>query len=227
MHYVMIKTSARQIDKHCKARFTQAERAALSDERMLESAIKLIVERGTEKTTLKEVGELAGYSRGLAGYRFGSKQGLFSFVVHAISEKWLKELEKVTEGKFGLDAICSATDAHYHFCLDAPVHVRAFYILWFESISPGSKTREIITAIHQRRQRDVIEWINLGVESNSIDTAVNVEAVAAQFCSALVGIVYQWLVNPDSMDEIKELHNGLKCTMETVLKPVSIAELID
>jgi AcrR family transcriptional regulator len=223
----MTKNTSKQIDEKSRDRFTQAERAALSDGRMLESAIKLIVERGTEKTTLKEVGEIAGYSRGLAGYRFGSKQGLFSFVVHAISEKWLRELEKVTEGKFGLDAICSATDAHYRFCLDAPVHVRAFYILWFESISPGSKTREIIMAVHQRRQRDVINWINRGIETDSIDSVVNVEAIATQFCSALVGIVYQWLINPDSMNEIEELHNGLKSTMETLLKPVSIPELTD
>jgi AcrR family transcriptional regulator len=227
MQFIMTKNAAKHFNEQSKARSTQAERAALSDERMLESAIKLIVDRGTEKTTLKEVGELAGYSRGLAGYRFGSKQGLFSFVVHAISEKWLQELKNVTEDKIGLDAICSATDAHYRFCLDAPVHVRAFYILWFESISPGSKTREIITAVHQRRQRDVMEWINLGIKANSIDAVINVEAVAAQFCSALVGIVYQWLVNPDSMNEIKELHNGLKCTMETLLKPVSMTELMD
>ena len=208
-------------------KLTQSERTEISDQKMFDATIKLIVANGPVGTSLKDVGVLAGYSRGLAGYRFGSKQGLFSFVVHAISEKWLQELEKATEGKFGLDAICSATDAHYRFCLDAPVHVRAFYILWFESISPGSKTREIITAVHQRRQRDVINWINRGIETDSIDSVVNVEAIATQFCSALVGIVYQWLINPDSMNEIEELHNGLKSTMETLLKPVSIPELTD
>src|SRR5690606_16138474 len=100
------------------ARLTQAERTAISDARMLDAAVRLIVERGTEKTTLKDVGELAGYSRGLAGYRFGSKEGLFSFVVHAISEEWLQELKQATAGKVGIDAIHAATDAHYHFCLE-------------------------------------------------------------------------------------------------------------
>ena len=213
----MPNTVAKPIDELANARHTQAQRTALSDERMLEAAINLIVERGTAKTTLKEVGELAGYSRGLAGYRFGSKEGLFSFVVHAISEEWLRELKKVTEGKFGLEAIRSATDAHYRFCLEAPDHVRAFYMLWFESISPGSEVKEVIAMIHQRRQRDVIEWIRRAIEAGTIGADVKVEAAAAQFCSALVGIVYQWLVNPDAMDEIEELHEGLKRTMETLL----------
>tara|TARA_R110002072_G_C7961020_1_gene533902 strand:- start:1394 stop:2068 length:675 start_codon:yes stop_codon:yes gene_type:complete len=224
----MSKTAHKKVINPKQTSLSQTERTALSDKRMLEAAIKLIIERGTEKTTLKEVGEIAGYSRGLAGYRFGSKQGLFSFVVHAISEEWLQELKKVTEGKFGIQAIRAATDAHYRFCLEAPDHVRAFYILWFESITPGSETKEVIAAIHQRRQRDVIEWIHRGIKTKMITIHVNdIEAVAAQFCSALVGIVYQWLVSPDSMNEIEELHKGLKRTMETLLMPVPIPELIN
>lgn len=223
----MINHAVDHTDKQPYPRLTQSERTAISDDRMLNAAIKLIIERGTEKTTLKEVGELAGYSRGLAGYRFGTKQGLFSFVVRAVSEKWLLELNNVTEGKHGIDAIRLATDAHYHFCQDAPDHVRAFYILWFESISPGSEAKEAIAAVHQRRQRDVIEWIEQSIEAGEIDPAFNIKLVASQFCSALVGIVYQWLVNPDSIDEIAELHEGLKRNMEAMLKPIPIPELIN
>ena len=43
---------------------TQAQRTALSDQRMFEVAIELVNERGTAKTTLKDIGEGAGYSRG-------------------------------------------------------------------------------------------------------------------------------------------------------------------
>ena len=56
-----------------RPRMTQAERTALSDARMFESAKQILVEKGTHNTTLKEIGERAGYSRGLASNRFGSK----------------------------------------------------------------------------------------------------------------------------------------------------------
>ncbi len=39
---------------------------------MLAAAIDLILEHGTDKTTLDAIGEKAGYSRGLATYLFGS-----------------------------------------------------------------------------------------------------------------------------------------------------------
>ena len=60
---------------------TQAERTAISDRAMLDAAIELVLEFGTEKTTLAMIGERAGYSRGLATYRFGSKTGLFKAVI--------------------------------------------------------------------------------------------------------------------------------------------------
>ncbi|MBI1732174.1 MAG: TetR/AcrR family transcriptional regulator [Gammaproteobacteria bacterium] len=184
---------------------------------MLEAAVRLIVERGIERTTLKEVGELAGYSRGLAGYRFGSKGGLYSFVVKSIGEEWIRELTRVTEGKVGVEALTAATDAHYRFCVEAPDHVRAFYILWFESIGPGSEYKDVIAGIHRRRQRDVMEWIRMGIDGGRISPAVNAEKVARQFCAAIIGIVYQWLVNPGELPEIESMYSELKRTMQLLL----------
>ena len=80
---------------------TQAERTDRSDRRMLQAAVKLIVANGVEKTTLKDVGENAGYSRGLAGYRFGSKAGMLAFIVRTIGEDWLKDLKRAVEGLEG------------------------------------------------------------------------------------------------------------------------------
>ena len=196
---------------------TQAERTALSDGRMLETAIALIVERGSGKTTLKEVGERAGYSRGLASYRFGSKAGLLSFVVRAIGDEWLHELTSGTEGKIGIDAIHAATEAHFRFVQDAPDHVRAFYILWFESISPGSDVRNHIVRVHQRRGRDVASWIAQGIEAGVVNAEILPREIADQFSSSIIGIVYHWLVNPGAVEQLRGMHDGLKSTMQMLL----------
>jgi len=191
-------------------RRTQAERTAQSDGQMLDTAIKLICEHGTERTTLKAVGEFAGYSRGLAGSRFGSKEGLMIFVVLSVSKEWLSDLTAVTSGKVGLEAIDAATDAHYKFCVEAPDHVRAFYTLWFESIGPQSEVKAVIEKIHERRRQDVEHWINQGIESGQISPEVDTQAIALQFCANIIGIVYQWLIMTDAHEEIKTLHTQLK-----------------
>lgn len=207
------------VKKSPQRRMTQAERTALSDDRMVETAINLIVQNGIEGMTLKEVGEAAGYSRSLAGYRFGSKEGLMNHVIRSIGDEWLQELKQVTSDKIGLDAICAAIDAHYRFCREAPNHVLAFYILWFQSVSPGSMCKDVMVSIHKRRQKDVAEWIEQGIEQGLIDSSVDADVIAEQFCSAVVGIVYQWLVNPEAVYEIEKLHAGQKQLMKQLLPP--------
>ena len=196
---------------------SQAERTAISDRHMLNAAIQLIVSHGTEKMTLKEVGENAGYSRGLAGYRFGSKAGLLIFVLKSIGEEWLQELTTVTQGKTGLQALCAASDAHYQFCVDAPEHVRAFYVLWFESVGPESELKTVINTIHERRYRDVREWIAYGIACGDIDASVNADKIAGQFCASIIGIVYQWLSTPEDLEKVRELYDDLKQTMTILL----------
>ena len=55
--------SQRQASERGEGRMTQAERTALSDRRMFDAAIELINERGTQKTTLKEIGERVRLTR--------------------------------------------------------------------------------------------------------------------------------------------------------------------
>jgi len=191
-------------------RRTQAERTALSDARMLDAAVALICENGTDGTTLKAVGERAGYSRGLASYRFGNKSGLFAFMIRSIGEKWIHELNRAVQHKVGLDAIKAATDAHHAFITDGTDHIRAFYVLWFDSIGPDAELKTLVANIHERRRRDVGDWIRTGIRAGQLSDQVDVNGTAAQFCAAIIGIVYQWLVTPDNELHIYRLHENLK-----------------
>lgn len=200
---------------------TQPERSALSDARMADAAVALICERGAAATTLTDVGLLAGYSRGLASNRFGSKAGLWSFLVRTIGDEWLAELQQAVDGTSGLDTIHAAVDAHCRMLLESSERIRAFYVLWFDSVGPGAPLREVISHVHRRRQRDVEAWITAGIEHQTIRADVDVQRVAEQFSAAIVGIVYQWLGAPPADAEVRKLHQGLKDQMTRVLAPSS------
>jgi len=199
-------------------RMTQAERTDLSDRLMLDAAVKLIVERGVERTTLREVGENAGYSRGLAGHRFGNKAGLLEFIVQRVGEEWLRQLTRATSAASGYRAVAAAIDEHLKFCLEAPDHVRAFYIVWFESVAPQSPLKKVMSGIHDRRRRDVAKWINEGVAKGASKPVLSADAIAGQFNTAIVGIVYHWLQHPEDTQGVAELHHGLKKTMKQLLQ---------
>ena len=201
---------------------TQVQRSAASDAAMASAAVALICERGAAATTLKDVGVRAGYSRGLAGYRFHSKAGLWSFLVHTIGEEWLQELRHAAAGTSGLATIHAAVDAHGRMLMESPDRIRAFYVLWFDAIGPDLVLREVIGHIHERRRRDVQRWIADGQAAGTIGAEADARAVADQFVAAIVGIVYQWLMaDPARPDpgRVAEQHDDLKRQMTRALAP--------
>ena len=186
--------------QQANGRMTQAERTALSDSRMFEAAISLINERGTQKTTLKDIGEMAGYSRGLANYRFGSKDGLMLELFSQFDERWKAHLGEYLEGREGLDALLQAADALRRFLKLESDYMRAMYLLWYESLGHASEMRGALAHHHEVYRVDARRWIEQGIAAGEIRPDVDAQQFAVQYCAFVFGIVYQWLVNPDSLD---------------------------
>ncbi|MFN3457537.1 MAG: TetR/AcrR family transcriptional regulator [Novosphingobium sp.] len=183
-----------------RVRLTQVERTALSDARMFEAAMHLIVERGTHNTTLKEVGEKAGYSRGLASNRFGSKEVLFGHLVRDFNEKWASELRRFVGGNGGLAALGGALDAVEFFLLNRTSQMQAMYILWFESITSYPLVRRRLAANHIAYRRDTARWISQGIANGEVDPGIDPESFAVEFSAFIFGLVYQWLASPPSIN---------------------------
>lgn len=72
-----------------RQRNAERSRAAI-----LDAAEKLFAERGYENTSLKEIGEAAGLSRGTPAYFFGSKEGLY----RAVLDRVLRDAGALIEG---------------------------------------------------------------------------------------------------------------------------------
>ena len=182
---------------------TQAERTAISDRAMLDAAIELILEHGTDKTTLAAIGEKAGYSRGLATYRFGSKAGLFDEVCKSISRRWLDYLNEGVGDEFGVDAMCAALDAYIRFVSEMPREARVLHILYCAAASPGSEYQETSVNLHQHQRDDVAAWVQRGIDDGSLRQDVDPESVAAQYIAYISGMTYLWLIHPTSVDFYK------------------------
>ena len=167
---------------------------------MFDAAINLIIERGTQKTTLKDIGELAGYSRGLANYRFGSKDGLLLDLFASFDERWKKHLGSYIQEKTGINAVLAAADALRDFLKRESSYMRAMYILWYESLGHESEIRNRLAYHHDIYRKDATQWIKDGIANGEIKPDVYAEQFAVQYCAFVFGVVYQWLVNEQALD---------------------------
>lgn len=179
-----------------RRRRTQAERSALSDRKLTEAAMHLMVRHGIQGTTVHAVGEKAGYSRGLATHRFGSKAGLFAKVLQVASVDWLERVQAAVGSRVGIEALCAATDAADQFFRERPDEVRAMYLLWFLSIDPSADYKSNLANVHNAQRRDAAQWIRAGQDAGVVDPSLDPERSAEQYVASMAGIAYQWLANP-------------------------------
>jgi len=176
---------------------TQAERTALAESRMVDAAIDLLNSAGIQGTTLVAIGEIAGYSRGLATHHFGSKAGLFRTVLKHVSAAWTEELVRNLEGKTGLQAMTTAIESHLAHALRHPEYIRAQNILWGAALDPSSEFKPNVAEFMRIQRESVAAWVKDGQALGEISKHINAERIAEQFYGGLIGINSQWLVSPD------------------------------
>ena len=204
-------------------RRTHEERTGLSDRLMLDATEALILEVGTRKTRLIEVGERAGYSRGLANARFGDKETLFLKLADRCRRTWLQELDLAAAGKRGLAAFLSRLDAMVSYARRHPEDARVLYILWFESVGSPSAMKTGLARFHEQARDDIRNLIKEAKKNGEIADDVDPEHFAMHFTSTFFGLSYQWLVNPEAV-EIVGFMEEVRRQMLLILRPTSQAE---
>jgi len=184
---------------------------------MVNATIELLNTVGMAGATLIAIGERAGYSRGLATHHFGSKAGLFRKVMKHITAVWTEELESNLRGKDGLKALQAALDAHRDHMLHFPRHARAMYILWSASFDPKSEFKPNVIEFHRLQRANAAAWVKAGQASGEIRADVDAVGFSEQFYASLLGINYQWLINPkiDLKASIETLKHNIVSLLET------------
>ncbi|WP_405532551.1 TetR/AcrR family transcriptional regulator [Streptomyces avidinii] len=96
-----------------------------SRERLLQSAVELVAERGYEATTLGDIADRAGAARGLVSYYFPGKRQLLQSAVHRLMYLTLyAALEREPRSDCGRERLARAIDAILGLIRDEPLLMR-------------------------------------------------------------------------------------------------------
>lgn len=174
---------------------TQVERRTEAETRLLATARELIARRGWTGTTLAEVGEAAGYSRGLAGHYFGSKTGLLRAITTQINNSFFGELEKAAPVAPGLDAIVSFVSVYFGRSDPEWINTRALLLLMTEALLDDSENSDQLVKYNSAVLQYLEENIRKGIANREIDKSI-APGVGAEFIlGALRGMMLQRLVH--------------------------------
>ncbi|RYY28460.1 MAG: TetR/AcrR family transcriptional regulator [Sphingomonadales bacterium] len=212
--------------KPVRKRMTQAERTAISDKRMFQAAIKLINQHGTHNTTLKDIGELAGYSRGLASARFGSKLELLDEVSEKFYTNWSERTRQVIGDKRGIEAIMLAFDlVGVNIGADTDL-ARASYIVSYETLASNPSKRERLTKRHEDHRQQFAEWLQQAIDRGEAKSDRSPRQFGIEVSAVIFGLVYQWIVDPHALDLEAELGAYLHALLDDIVVPERRGQLI-
>ena len=213
-------------------RRTQTERREEAERRLLAAALDIVARRGSVRMTLAEVGEAAGYSRGLPAHRFGSKAGLLHALASYIGERFGQQRSRGARPAPGLAAILG--NIHFYFSRrgGAWTATRALMVMMSEvcmAPATGAPPASATAALHDTGlranvvayNRSALAWfeqhIRSGMAQGEIAADTDPALTAVILLGAMRGVMQQWLV--DEQIKLPAVRDRLLQIVARVLRP--------
>ncbi|MBT0566840.1 TetR/AcrR family transcriptional regulator [Williamsia sp. CHRR-6] len=184
-------------------RRSQADRSAESREKIISAAIDLVGTNGYNRTTLVEIGQRAGLSRGLVTFHFGSKEQCMVEVIAAIRERVTAQMASGGPHARGLAAIDDLIEQYFLpdrlAGLDGPNYARAMFVLQVEAFTSSPGLRSAVAQNNTLIREMVISWIDQAVADGEIEPTDRAADLAVIVEGTLRGVALQHLTD-DGLD---------------------------
>lgn len=179
-------------------RRTQAERRDKSERGLVEAAITVVAEDGVSAATFETIGRRAGYSRGLATQRFGSKQGLIEAVIAYLHERQEDHIaEHRIDEMSGFEALLTYVDVFLQG-LEARNNGRAYFMLLSSAVADLAAIRSAFAEEHERIKQRLEGFVRRGQAEGDIRSEVDPAAGALMVGGLLLGLNMQVMVDPST-----------------------------
>lgn len=182
-------------------RRSQLERRTEAEARLLVAARDLLASRGLTGMTLADVGEAAGYSRGLARHHFGSKSGLLKALTLHINRSFLNEMSASNaDAKIGMDAVMGYVRVYLLRSDTTFTNTRALLVMLTEAFLIQSDSAEVLSEYNGAIFRYLESHLIIAQQNGEARPGILPKIGAEFIVGALRGILLQRLGSGDVGD---------------------------
>lgn len=198
-------------------RRTQAQRREESERRLLEAAAGVIAAEGYLACTLERVGTAAGFSRGLASRKYGSKDGLIEAVIWHVSAHVHEQVDLAIAGKADpLDQLLALFDRFVELVL-TDTAVRAYFVLFSAMIANRLETRSVFDEVQLRFGQRITDLIVAAQAAGSIPPRVPSQHADFMVGCLLAGIAIETVMEFAGDTDPAELRADLGAMLRRAL----------
>lgn len=199
-------------------RRSQTERREESRRRMLDAAFELLSERQGIGFTLSDVGERAGYSRGLPTQAFGSKAGLLGALTVHLLQMSVNETSPLEERGEGLEAVLTTVRQLLEGSALQYRVTMAVQVLFAEAFVRDSPIRLEMTSLNRIATGYLSKNLRIGQAKGEVRAGLDCRAQAMITMAMVRGVMLQWLLDPERIDR-EVLCRETMAALERNLRP--------
>lgn len=194
-----------------RSRRSQQERRNLAERALLSATRRLVSRRGVDQTSVADIGEEAGYSRGLVNHRFGSKAALLQQLA-LDSQKAVEDMFR--EGQRDeLESVTELSEVYLRWVDDKEEDARAFFAMWGSSLPDESILRRVFVEIDEKFRVRFGDILARGQRTGTIRADVDAAAASAILVAMLRGTGMQRLIAANRVDL-----TGIRETVEVFIR---------
>jgi AcrR family transcriptional regulator len=204
-------------DTPARPRRTQQARREEAARRIMDSAMSLVCEKGIAGLTLGEVGERAGYSRGLAAHHYGHKEGLLVALVEQIGLDVRAGRQQVAGWAPGLESVLGIVEFYVGLIPEHDTALRALHVLLSECVTSQGPVAQALARLNEESVAIVAGHLRDGIEAGNIRADVEPVAQAIAIMGAMRGVSAQFLFAPGQTSSqavrqalVESLRRGLR-----------------
>lgn len=185
---------------------THASMRAASDRRIITAAIEAFADRGYHRTTLKQIGEAAGYTGTLISRRYGSKAALARVVFTHILGRLTPVGDEEQPDSWVLPDVSarrqldSFVRRYLRDAADEPARLRALYVLIGESLGGMGEIDDEVAHVNRVFRDHLAAYVSLGQHQGEFRPDLDADQVAVIIVGTLRGVVTQILAEPGRFD---------------------------
>ncbi|MFC9356035.1 TetR/AcrR family transcriptional regulator [Rhodococcus sp. NPDC057014] len=195
---------------------TQDERSSAARRALIGATIQVLATEGYGRTTFTRIQKVAGVSRGLIGYHFGTKEALFEAVVHAIRDSSIdvapSEARRETSGMQQLEEM---VDLYIARLARDPKPAQTILTLTMHSVDDSPGILDAIQMRYQEMRDKIANCIRTGQRDGTIVDEVDPDALATVVQGMLGGIAMQVVVDPQHL-HIDTVREAARTTLRSI-----------
>ena len=177
-------------------RLTREEKKAQTRERLIQAAARVFAEKGLATTSLDEVADAAGLTKGAVYSNFHNKEDLVQAVLAVHDQRLHSIADTAGDGTRDEQAAVAARQFG-----DVIAQGRAAFLLWIEFLAYAIRNPDLyadVVARHRTGREDVVRMIK---EHGGSDPWTNLEEKALIFEMIGNGIALERLIDPEGVPD--------------------------